>query len=138
LKCAKSEVRRLNEFCLECGYPTIEEICTFKGEKLAVSTCLKCDFFDWELPDEIRRKVDPTEIQIFEQSMDWAKEEAKKIKVRFLTQKPVVFKFQVTAKNVEDFLAEKRLSPSSRRTYEMLLLRFVKWLKEKEEGTTKH
>jgi len=126
--------RALNEFCLECGYPTLEELCTFKGEKLAVSTCLKCDFFDWELPDEIRKKVDPTEIKIFEQSMNWAKEEAKKIKVRFLTQKPIVFKIQVSAKDVEDFLTEKRhLSPRTRRTYEMLLLRFVKWLKEKQE-----
>jgi len=129
-----SEIKRkLNEFCPECGYPTIEEICDFKGEKLAVSVCLNinCDEYDWEIPSKAGEVETEEEIEIFDESCDWAEEQARKIKFKFLTQKPVVFKLSVTEQHVKDFLATKYISTTTYRSYQSLLLKFVEWLKNR-------
>jgi len=123
--------RILEEICEKCGFPTIEEIREFKGEKLAVSVCLRCDFCNWEVPAEAGEVETKREIEVFEESKDWAEEQAKEIKAKFLAQKPIVFRVPVTAKHVEDFLAEGRFAESTVKAYRALLLKFVRWLKKR-------
>jgi len=133
MKLQQMAKKKLEEFCIECGSPMIEDTCVFKGEKLAVSACLKCDFYDWELPKKAGQINTEEEIKVFDESGDWAEEQAKKIKAKFLTQKPVVLKVNCTEKDIEDFLASKKLAVTTYDMYKKLLVKFLDWVRRRKE-----
>jgi hypothetical protein len=130
--------KRLEEICDCCGYPTIEKLLKFNGERLAVTACLnpKCDYFDWEISKKLldmkEEDIEITETDLFQGMSEWARDQAKKIKQEFLSRQPIKIQPKATRTDVERFLANLKLAFATRRTYRNLLLRFVEWL-EKEE-----
>ena len=70
--------RELTETCPLCGQSTIEEKLDFKGKLYAVSTCSKCNYFDWILPEGLTDSMSKE----FEESQEWAEQESDEIKTR--------------------------------------------------------
>jgi hypothetical protein len=122
----------------------LEKLVKYEGEELAVSVCLNplCNFFDWEVSKRISEleELDDEEWEgwgrlelghVLDESREWAKGHAKKIKLEFLSRQPVNIQPKAARTDIERFLDNPRLSPFTRRSYRHLLLRFVEWL-EKE------
>jgi len=133
---AKVHKRILDERCPECCFPTIEQIKSFKGEKFAVSACMnpKCEnFYNWEVPKGAQDKDgEIIDEDLFEQSSDWAEEEASKMREKFFTRAPIRIEMNVSEEDVEKYLFQKNLCVTTRDSYKSILRGFVKWMKERE------
>jgi len=126
--------RLLAERCPECGWPTREEIREFRGEKLAVSCCLnpKCEFFDWETPRAcLDNEGGVEDWDLFEESQMWALKKADEMKISFLSQRPVKFVVEIDEGDVDRWLKEQFISESTREAYRGVLMRFLRWLRER-------
>jgi len=133
---AKVHKNILDERCPECCFPTIERIKSFKGEKLAVSACMNpaCEnFYDWEVPKKARNKFgNVTDENLFDESSDWAEEEASKMREEFFSRAPIKIEMNVTERDIEKYLDQKNLCVTTRDGYKSILRGFVVWLKKRE------
>jgi len=132
----KGGKRVLEEVCPYCGYPTLEEKRAFQEKELAVSTCLnpQCDFYNWELPKAWLDEDGNVDDELLQDSSEWARMQAETLKREFLSKQPVKITVTPTIHNVEEYLNSKSLAYSTRRSYFVIISRFLEWFNRKIRG----
>jgi len=90
--------------CPVCGSEAVNSTSEIGGFKVRVSACPICDFYDWEIPDEIMKRGD-------EETERWVSEtdrEAKRAAKRLLREHGFWFKIEWTQPAMDLLDTEQR------------------------------